>query len=66
MININRMIKVKVKKVIPVLTNYAQSHEGIWRSGYTDPYFFDLSTSWSGQLHAPGKNTPVPTGQEVG
>jgi hypothetical protein len=28
------------------LTNSALRHEGVWGSGYIDPYFLDLGTSW--------------------
>jgi hypothetical protein len=27
-------------------TNYALHHESVWGSGYIDPYFIDLGTSW--------------------
>jgi hypothetical protein len=37
------------------LTNKVLRHEYVWGSGYTEPNFPDLGTSWevSGQLHAP-------------
>jgi hypothetical protein len=28
------------------LINLALRHEGVWGSGYIDPYFYDLGTSW--------------------
>jgi hypothetical protein len=38
--------KVKRGKVVPVLTNSALRHEGVWESECIDPHFFDLGTSW--------------------
>jgi hypothetical protein len=31
-------------KVVPVLNEL--SHEDVWGSGYIDPHFLDLGTSW--------------------
>jgi hypothetical protein len=36
---------IKVK--LPLcLANQALSNEGVWGSGYIDPHFLDLGTSW--------------------
>jgi hypothetical protein len=39
------------------------SHEGVCGSGFIDPHFLDLGSSWevSGQLHAPAA---LPPGKE--
>jgi hypothetical protein len=41
-----KVLKVKKIKLFMCLTNWALRHEGIWRSGCTDPHFLDLDTSW--------------------
>jgi hypothetical protein len=39
------VISVKIKLSL-YLTNWALRHEGVCRSGYIDPRFLDLDTSW--------------------
>jgi hypothetical protein len=65
----NKKIKLSL-----CLTNWALRHEGVWGSGCIDPHFLDLSTnlrwvvsSTSRLLYPPpGKEPPVPIGDEVG
>jgi hypothetical protein len=33
-------------KAVPLLNWLSTSHEGVWKSGCTDPRFIDLGTSW--------------------
>jgi hypothetical protein len=47
----NWLIKIRCHiskvKMSLCLTNWTLSHEGVWRSGNTDPCFLDLGTSWN-------------------
>jgi hypothetical protein len=40
------------------LTNWALRHEGVWGSGFIDPRFLDLGTSWRWSASHPGPFTP--------
>jgi hypothetical protein len=42
----NELGKVKVKLSLH-FTNSAPRHEDVWGSGFIDPSFLDLGTSWS-------------------
>jgi hypothetical protein len=38
---------IKKGKFVPVLNyNQALRHDGVWGSGYIDPYFLELDISW--------------------
>jgi hypothetical protein len=41
--NVKGKVKVKLSLCI---TNSALRHEGVWGSGYIDPHFLDIGTSW--------------------
>jgi hypothetical protein len=40
------LVKCRDKVKSLRLTNQALLHEGVWGSGYIDPHFLDLGTSW--------------------
>jgi hypothetical protein len=55
------------------LTNWALRHEDVWGSGYINPYFLDLGTSWRQvvsftprPLYPLEKRPPVDIGCEIG
>jgi hypothetical protein len=52
------------------LSNWALCHEGIWGSGYIDPHFLNLSTSWkwvvSFPLYLLGKGLWYPLDRRLG
>jgi hypothetical protein len=69
-VHLNSAVPSYMVKLSLCLTKQALCHEGVWVSGCINPYFLDLGISWRWVVSftrlPPGKQSPVPIGQEAG